>query len=95
MPGSCGNEGKKNSDNGFPCLNCLARLVGTTTTPSGLYRLLTRLMGVRSADLEGRVNANYIYRAVFQITCFRERDSVSPHRALPVHLGERNGSPSH
>ena len=82
MPGSCGNEGKKNSDNGFPCLNSLARLVGKTTTPSGLYRPPTRLIGERSADLEGRVNANNI--AVFQLSCFRERDSVSPHEVICV-----------
>ena len=81
-PGSCGNEGKKNSVNGFPCLDCLARPLGLKVTPFGLYCLPLRLSCDRSADLEGRVNAKSI--VVFQLNCFNDGESLLPQLEIQV-----------
>ena len=77
---SCGNDGKKNSFTGFPCLDCLARECGIKITPSGLSLFPLRFSCDKSADLDGRVNANNI--AVFQLSCFRERESLPPHEEI-------------
>ena len=72
--GSGGKDRKKNSDTGLPGLDCFAKLPGIRTTPSSLYPFPVRFNCNRSADLDGRVNANNI-----QLSCFNDSDLFRPH----------------
>ena len=66
-----GGKDRKNSDTG---LDCFAKLPGIRTTPSSLYLFPVRFNCDRSADLDGRVNANNI-----QLSCFNDSDLFRPH----------------
>ena len=71
---SGGKDRKKNSDTGFPGLDCFAKLPGIRTTPSSLYLFPVRFNCDRSSDVDGRVNANNI-----QLSCFNDSDLFWPH----------------
>ena len=71
-----GKVGKKNSEIGLPCRDCLARQLGKKVTPSGVYCLAAISNKDKSVDRDGLVKASSM--ATFQVNCFRDKVALSP-----------------
>ena len=71
-----GKVGKKNSEIGLPCRDCLARQLGKKVTPSGVYCLAAISNKDKSVDRDCLVEASSM--ATFQVNCFRDNVPLSP-----------------